>query len=216
MEKEIWEPPRRIEQEYRRAIEAVTYKINCIFNQGNNIEEVVRLLKAFSKDYRFVKFCEATASRLETHLHRNNSIKWKQMLSAGAGKKFQSNRHIAEYYLNRLEGEKNLFFKQGNNMFEAFQAYLQTGKGEFLAKQIEQNAKLITTLPEVLANDVSEWSAQQAIRGMRNSDIAKELEKMFPEHTKASAALITQTETAKINTQITQMQSIDAGVICYV
>ena len=214
MNSEEWNPPKRIEQQYRSSLVLISNRIIKIFETTANIEEFVRLAKEFSQDPQFIKYSYNIARRLVTQLHKNDSIKWKQMLKA-KGKKWQANRHIAEFYIRRMDIEKAEFFNHSNEMYEAFMEYLQGGKGAFLEKKIQQNAARIVTLPADIANDVSGWVAQQAIRGVRAFEIAEEIQNWFPEYSHARAEMIARTEVSTINTQITQMQSIDAGVNCY-
>jgi len=121
-----------------------------------------------------------------------------------------------------------------DNMKNWKQAAQASGKGRIIYNQIlkdlniysnqgmayrniiEENATKIRTLPLNVSEYVTKQVSKMSIEGKRSSDIAKEIIKQFPSHTKANAKLIARTETSKASTALTRVRSEELGTDWYV
>lgn len=93
---------------------------------------------------------------------------------------------------------------------------LQGSTGRLVQEQIDENARLIRTLPTDVAYKVAQDVTDYALTGMRSSEIAKIIRESTDRHSRASARLIARTETSKTQSAITQARAVQMGVNWYV
>lgn len=79
----------------------------------------------------------------------------------------------------------------------------------------EENAKLITSIPKQFLDNVARMSSDAARAGTPVKQFAVELKKTY-DLTKARSRLIARTETAKLNSQVTQQRQENLGITEYV
>jgi SPP1 gp7 family putative phage head morphogenesis protein len=104
---------------------------------------------------------------------------------------------------------------QGKMIHEMLMKQLSGRVGEGVQRQIDRNAKLISTLPLDVAKHVTNHIRERSLAGKRASTISEEIQQMFPDNTKARAALIARTEVSKLSTSLTQSRSEDIGIKWY-
>jgi SPP1 gp7 family putative phage head morphogenesis protein len=88
--------------------------------------------------------------------------------------------------------------------------------GVEMRAQINRNADIIKTLPRSISQQVTAHVEKESLKGRRASDIADEIQQMFPESSRAKANLIARTETSKTSTALTQARAEDIGLDWYV
>lgn len=93
---------------------------------------------------------------------------------------------------------------------------LQGSTGQLVQEQIDENARLIRTLPTDVAYKVAQDVTDYALTGMRSSEIAKIIRESTDRHSRVSARLIARTETSKTQSAITQARAVQMGVNWYV
>lgn len=77
---------------------------------------------------------------------------------------------------------------------------------------IEQNAKIIKTLPLNISRDVVKHISRKQFEGERPESLSKEIQDFFSEHSKAKEKLIARTESSKCKEALMQVRSESVGV----
>jgi len=102
---------------------------------------------------------------------------------------------------------------QGRRIYELLQAELQGPVGDRVRQLVEENARLIKTLPEGAARLASKELARRAQEGQRPS--ASEELSVFRHIQRWQARRIARTETAKAQSALTQARSEELGLPWY-
>lgn len=186
---ELWEPKRRIELAYRRALKSIALRIVAGIDSFSDIGQLQQYLTGLATSEAYYKLAEAAAMKMVTHLFDDQGHTWRQAAM--------------------LNGK-------GRTFYEALQKELQGTTGRMLSEQVRRNAGIIRTLPLDISNDVTEYIAKETMRGRRASDIAREIALKFPEQTRARADTIARTEVSKTQTGLTESRCRQFGVNWYV
>ena len=151
--------------------------------------DIVQALKNIVKnDTVFSEYAQAASMKMVTQLFTDSGRTWRQAARENS---------------------------RGRTIYEALRHEL-TGviRGEYYS-QINRNAGIIKTLPYDIAKQVTNYVEQEATKGRRASEIANEIQTMFPEKSKAKANLIARTEVSKTSTALTRARSEDIGLAWY-
>lgn len=87
--------------------------------------------------------------------------------------------------------------------------------GAAVNQKVLDNARYIKTLPLNIAEQVTDFTKSQAYKGIRASEIAKEIQYKVDSYSKARADLIARTEASKAMTALTEARARDVGVNWY-
>lgn len=184
----LWKPKARIEASYRKNLLIIAKEIIRRCKGITDIPKLLRELYKIADSVKFKKLAEATAMKFITGLFADQGKTWREAARINS---------------------------KGKELYQALQEELKGDTGKLLAEEIRQNAALIRTLPNVIAEDVTKKVAEETLKGRRASDIAKDIEKMFPAQTKARAKLIARTEASKVNCNLIEQRSLRLGIPCY-
>lgn len=185
----LWEPKRRIETQYQRAI---TNLLNSIWNNIRNITDplgIDQAIRNMVNSRAFKSYAESAAMKMVTGLFADNGRTWRQA------------------------SRSNM---QGKMIHEMLKKNLSGRVGAEMQQMIDRNAKLISTLPLDVAKHVTNHIKERSLAGKRAETIAEEIQQMFPGSSKARAALIARTEVSKVSTALTRARSEDIGIKWYV
>lgn len=105
---------------------------------------------------------------------------------------------------------------KGYKVFTALQQELANGLNVAIEQQVEENSKLIRTLPTDTAEKVVKNITAMSYKGMRASEIAKVIQKETKKHSRASAKLIARTEVSKSTTALTKARSEELDIHWYI
>jgi SPP1 gp7 family putative phage head morphogenesis protein len=186
---ELWKPKQRIEKAYQRAI---TSLLNSVWNNVKGLTDLLEIEQAIRNIVSskvFKSYAESAAMKMVTGLFTDSGRTWRQ-----ASKSNMQGKMIHEMLKKQLAG--------------------RVGVG--VQEQIDRNARLISTLPLDVANHVTNHIKERSLAGKRSSTIAEEIQQMFPDSSKARAALIARTEVSKTSTALTRARSEDIGIKWYV
>lgn len=189
MSYDLWEPRRRIEMAYLRAIRGLNKRVERELDGIDDPNEIVRILKNLMHSEAFQVYTEAAATKMVTSLFADTGRTWRQAA-----------RHNS----------------MGRDIFEALMHELDGPVGSAAAHRIAENARLISSIPEEFRRTANRYIAEQAAMGNRGETVAKELRRQYPQLSQARAALIARTEVAKTNTAITEMRSQVLGIDWYI
>lgn len=153
-----------------------------------NLDEIIRILKQFSNDPEFKRYANKESKKLVTNLLVDGGKTWRE-----AAKKSTQGRAIYENLRKELHGPLN-------------------GAINF---QIQKNAEIIKSMPQNITNKVTEHILKESLEGRRASDIAEDLQELFPSMTKNQAKLIARTETSKTSTALTKARCENLGINWY-
>ena len=188
---DVWKPKRRIEDQYRKSL----YELVDFFLQGlegvdlANPARVLDLFQQFASSAVFQTYTTILASR---------------MVSGQAVEGAKSWREAARISL------------KGRQIFEGLRKEMQGPVGKRVEELVNENAKLISTFPESISQQVANYIQRQQLKGERPESISSALLKEFPSITKPRLNLIARTECAKASTALVQAQAEDVELNYYV
>lgn len=182
-----WEIKKRIDDAYEKSMNKITSEIQSRTKGIISVEEIIRVLKEMYNEKSFIEYSEQIAHRMAIQVINENAKTWRQAA-------------------------------QGSNLklYRALRKNLNNNIGVRVQNQIIENAYYIRTLPHDLAQDVTTYVARETMKGRRPEAIEKEIEKMFPEHTKARAKLIARTEVSKTQSAVVEERAREYGINWYV
>ena len=189
MKKSLWEPKRRIELAYMRALKKLFKSLEMKIKGINNPFKIINTLKQIAKSKKFKDYAEASALKMATHVFSDVGKNWREAAKENG---------------------------KGREIYKAIQNELDTEVGSTFKEIISNNSKLIKSVPEDMCEYVSKYVAKESMKGKRASEIAEELQEKFPDLNKNRATLIAKTETSKASTALTEARSKDIGSDWYV
>ena len=101
---------------------------------------------------------------------------------------------------------------QGRRIYEALRQEREGPLAWRLEQLVQQNARLIRSLPLTLALRTDRYIAERQAEGIRSSDITKELRSKLPQLAEWHVRLIARTETAKAETAVTRARAENLGI----
>lgn len=189
MAKDLWEPKGGIEADFRRALLDIAKAIVMRVGMTNDPRLIRATLDHLSSTSEFVHFAQAAATKMVTGLFDDQGRTWRQAARNNS---------------------------RGRMIREALQKELRGACGTRLRHLIDTLSYRIVTLPQNIGQDVAIYVAKESLKGRRASDIAEEIQRMFPERTRARATLIARTQTSMTTTDLTRMRCENIGLDWYV
>lgn len=186
----LWTPARRIEQAFARAMRRLARRIATLVKGITNPQRIIDELRRFAQSKEFRQYAAAAASKMITGLFRDMGRTWRQAAAAHG---------------------------KGRELYQALMRELRTtGRGERLDELITDTTYRIVTLPEDIGKDVAAYVERESLKGRRASDIEREIQLMFPGHTKARAELIARTQVSYTQTNLIRTRAESLGLRWYV
>ena len=186
----LWTPARRIEQNFARAMRRLAKRIAALVKGITNPQRIIEELRRFSQTKEFREYAAAVAGKMITGLFRDMGRTWRQAAAANG---------------------------RGRELYQALMRELRvTGRGAQLDELITDTTYRIVTLPETIGKDVAAYVEREALKGRRASDIEREIQQMFPEHTSARAELIARTQVSYTQTNLIRTRAESLGLNWYV
>lgn len=93
---------------------------------------------------------------------------------------------------------------KGKFIYDILKNELRGPIGSAVNFEIQRNAELIKSIPKDVSSDVTKYIAEEAFKGRRATDIAKDLQKDIPGMFESKAKLIARTEVSKTSTALTK------------
>ena len=186
-----WEAPRRIEQEYRRTLAGLMDRFShALMGFGiTDPYDIVHLLHQFTETNYFASFTQTAASRMVTMLTSSNHRTW---LEAAA----ESSR--------------------GRLIYEGLQREMRGPVGMAVQALIDENARLISTFPLKIAEQVNRHIFTESQKGRTSEQITGDLLKQFTQVARGRIKLIARTEVSKASTALTRVRSESLGLPAYI
>lgn len=187
--KDLWKPKKRIELLYKRSLKQAISKLESKIKNLTSLSDILREIRNFVNDKEFIKYAEATARKMVTHLFTDAGHTWRKAAKENS---------------------------KGKIIYEALKKELQGPIGGAVNYQVQRNAEIIKTLPLDISQQVTKHIAEESMKGKRASQIADEIKEYFPHVTEAKAKLISRTEVSKTSTALTKARSDKLGIRAYI
>lgn len=190
MKYSIWGQSKRIENEYLKTLYTLCNMFKKIAQSvGEDQELYIQRMNQFQNSYQYEKYIMSAVKRMVTPLEEINARTWRE----AARKSTRSN------FLYSLLMEE-----------------LKQGKKVIIDDQVLQNANLIKTLPNDVAQKVVKNIEEEALKGKRARSIEKIISQETDKHSRASARLIARTEVSKTQSALTQTRAQTLDLQWYV
>lgn len=189
MKYEEWKRNLRIENEFRKSIEYIADLFLKICRSSINQFDYMRRMENFQNTEGYNNYITSIVRNMVTPLSVSNYSTWRKAARTATKSRLIYNSLLRE---------------------------IQEGIQQDIERQIEENARLIRTLPTDTANKVVNDISRLAFEGMRASEIAKEISKYTDKHARASARLIARTEVSKTSTMLTKARAENLNLNWYV
>lgn len=150
--------------------------------------EIIRRLRAATQDPWYRRYAESLAMKMVTNVFADSGRTWREAANINS---------------------------KGARLYRGLQAELRTSVGVAVNAEIQRNAAYIQSVPENVAREFTEHIADRAFAGMRASDIADDLRKLYPHVSQVKADLIARTETSKTHTALEQARNERMGIRWY-
>ncbi len=185
----LWEPRRRIEQSYYRSLLTVTDFLTATGWNGADPYDLVGRLRSLVTAPFWVRYAEQAARSMVTMLFVDGARDWRHAASESS---------------------------RGREIYAALSNELAGPVGSAFYAEIGRNADLIRTLPADIAARVTDYVAEETLKGRRAESLEEEIAAMFPRATHAKAQLIARTETSKTATALTRARAESIGLDAYI
>ena len=181
-------PPRRIEADYKRAIDAMFARYLSVPPNATP-DYVLRAFASLSKNAAVVEdIALRIAARMVTQLRVANARSWREAAAKSS---------------------------RGREIYLLLQREKRTSVGGRLRELVAENSRLISSIPEALRQDVNLEIARLEGEGERPGYVAAYLRRRIPELTKNRAALIARTEVGKASTSLTRARAENLDIPGY-
>ena len=189
MIKSDWSPKRLIELRYENALSRLYSRLFQFAGSIRDPEEFADRLREASDAGWLNEFAQAAASRMVTGLRVDGARTWRQAAQTSM---------------------------RGQEIYRALQSEMIGPVGIRVYDLVRNNAQLIKSVPLTLADDITRRTMQLSQKGMRASEIAKDLHEWAPNLTRGKVQLISRTEVSKASTALTRARSEEIGAGWYI
>lgn len=190
MKYSIWRQSRRIENEYLKTLYTLCDMFKKIAQSvGEDQALYMQRMNQFQTSYQYEKYIMSAVKRMVTPIADINARTWRETARKSTRGRFLYNLLIEE---------------------------LQQGKDVLINDQLIENAALIRTLPNDVAEKVVKDIADEALKGKRARSIEKIISQETDKHSRASARLIARTEVAKTQSALTKARAQTLDMQWYV
>ena len=189
MDYESWQPRARIEQEYKNSLKALIKSISSMLQNISNPSEIISMLREISNSESMANFAGTVASRMITGLTIQSARTWR----AAASQSIRG-RAIHQALVNEMNGMIGVRIKE----------------------LIAENAKLISSFPSDISQEIASHISKLELQGQRPSAITESIVSQFPHIAKSRISLVARTETSKASSALTQARSEELNLNWYV
>ncbi len=190
MKYSIWRQSRRIENEYLKSLYTLCDMFKKIAQSVEGDQALyVQRMNQFQSSYQYQKYIMSAVKRMVTPIADINAKTWRE-----AARKSTRGRFLYDLLVEEL----------------------QQGKDVLINDQLLENAALIQTLPNDVAEKVVKDIAEEALKGRRARSIEQIIRQETDKHSRASARLIARTEVAKTQSALTRVRAQTLDLQWYV
>mgnify|MGYP004542965365 CR=1 FL=1 len=184
-----WKQSLTNEYKFLKALQEVCKQLKRIANSaGSDLDKYQQYIKSFQNSNAYKDYIRLAVTNMITGVANQNYKTWRQA------------------------SQKAM---KGQLLYKGLLQEMEKGLGKTINYMIEDNARLISTLPTDVSNKVVKNITALSYKGLRASEIAKIIEQETNKHSRASAKLIARTEVSKATTALTQARSQELGINWY-
>ena len=173
----------RLAREYERGIKLLYSRIFQNL-QGLSAQAALKYLSVIGNHPDVRKLSDNLADRMITAVRTDNAKTWRQAARKGT---------LSKQIRASLKSE------------------LQGSVGIDIRNIVEQNSKLISSVPAELAEQISREALERYLKGERWEDAVQSILSRAPELSMSRAKLIARTETSKANSAVTEIRAREIG-----
>lgn len=187
MRRKDWKNRSVIERRFAAALNKLTAQVKTVVKRKRTLDAIIEALKAIADSPEWQQIAKSEALKMVYAVAAQNAQTWREAARKGS--------NAAEIH-RLLKAEF-----AGNKVF---------------AELVSNNAKLIRSLPNTIASEVTQYVAKQSIAGIRAEAMIQHIRELAPHISENKARLIARTETAKAQAAITQTRAERLGLQWYV
>ena len=181
MKYSIWRQSRRIENEYLKTLYTLCDMFKKIAQSAGEDQALyVQRMNQFQNSYQYEKYIMSAVKRMVTPLSDVNGDTWRQ-----AARKSTRSRFLYSLLMEELKQNRKTLIDD----------------------QVLENAALIRTLPNDVAQKVLKDIEEEFLKGKRARSIEKIIRQETDKHSRASARLIARTEVSKTQSALTKARA---------
>jgi SPP1 gp7 family putative phage head morphogenesis protein len=189
MPQDEWTPRNRIEFEFRRQIQKLLDRYFRVPDTAT-LGQITQALADWSNlSNIFKEAALQIASRMATQLTVSNAKSWREAARVSS---------------------------RGREIYESLRYEMRGPVGARVGEIVEENAQLISSIPEAIRESVNREILRLEQEGLRPEAIVQAVRERVPHLTRSRAKLIARTETSKAATALTRARSEDLGIQAYV
>jgi SPP1 gp7 family putative phage head morphogenesis protein len=179
--------PQRIEQEYRRALNALMDTWLRTFPHNADLESIFAFLGNGGGE-KVMKASDSLARRMVTQVAVQNAQSWREAAAKSS---------------------------QGKRIYDLLRREMSGPVGASVRSLVSTHAALIRSMPQDLAQTLASQIATRQMRGERAETIAKYIRGRFPAITRSHIAMLARTEVASAATGITEARAKNLSLPAY-
>lgn len=185
------EAQRRIlERKYHSGLQQMLHHLIGILKTRKTPETVISAVEAYGRTKGFANMVHSMAQRMVTGALVGQKRTWREAAAESM---------------------------RGRDIYKALREETESpAMARTIAQILEENAALISTVPQELARKLTKLAWEQRTKGLRPEETAKLMAKMAPDLTAGQIRRIARTETAKAGALLTEARCEDLGIRWYV
>jgi len=178
-------PTQRLEKAYEQGIKQIVHRVLTPKRPEQTMEQWLQSLAERSQQEDIQRASETLAERMCKWVNTGNVKTWR----VAAARSMQSQK-----------------------LFKLLEVEMQGATGEAVRRIVQQNAKLISSIPLEAAQKLTDEVTKAQQRGARAGTIAKMMKARFPELVRSRVNLIARTESAKTSLALTQARCEELSI----
>lgn len=182
-----FKPRRSVEKRYAAAIQRIMQGLRRRLLGATSPFQMLEIIRGFARSPTMDKASREAAEAMATSLFHDGARTWREAAMRGS---------------------------KGRTIYLLLQKEL--ARRNEISAIVDRNSKLIKSMPDRIAQKVSQDMAKGEFSGKRPEELVEQVLARWPQLTRAHAKLIARTETSKASTALTRARAESAGFSWYV
>ncbi len=182
-----FKPRRSVEKRYAAAIQRIMQGLRRRLLGATSPFQMLEIIRGFARSPTMDKASREAAEAMATSLFHDGARTWREAAMRGS---------------------------KGRTIYLLLQKEL--ARRNEISTIVDRNSKLIKSMPDRIAQKVSQDMAKGEFSGKRPEELVEQVLARWPQLTRAHAKLIARTETSKASTALTRARAESAGFSWYV
>ena len=182
-----FKPRRSVEKRYAAAIQRIMQGLRRRLLGATSPFQMLEIIRGFARSPTMDKASREAAEAMATSLFHDGARTWREAAMRGS---------------------------KGRTIYLLLQKEL--ARRNEISAIVDRNSKLIKSMPDRIAQKVSQDMANGEFSGKRPEELVEQVLARWPQLTRAHAKLIARTETSKASTALTRARAESAGFSWYV